>query len=317
MASKIKYLILGIDSLYIDTMLMKKYMLALSFLCLNSCQINLVPQQGVGLKAFQTQNDWYQDLSPELQAYYAPAQGKTGLDLFEALATQSNQAQVLDYGDAMAFLYQVAERVPQGKSSLLRAAYSNILITGDGPSGHKYQEEGDANRDGKKGDAINCEHTWPQSFFNKQGAMRSDLHHLFPTLSTPNSKRGNNPFGEASQGHITYATQSGSKLASLNNGTAVFEPDNTQKGNTARAILYFYLRYHQQNIRSADYRADFFIPRLDLFKAWSLQDPVDAHELRRHQLIAQRQGNRNPFIDIPNLIDLIGIDTLTQLEAHS
>lgn len=267
---------------------------------------------------FQRQaTDWYARLGPELQAYYAPAQGKQGLELFLALSEVVNRAQVLDYGDAMAFLYTAAEQRQQGKQSSVRAAYSELWIVGDGPRGHKYKEIGDANGDGKKGDAINCEHTWPQSFFNKTGAMRSDLHHLFPTLSTPNSKRGTLPFGLAREGRVSYATESGSQVITRSNGSAVFEPASSQKGNTARALLYFYLRYHGGAIRGGTYRSeDFLLGRLAQFQAWHQQDPVDAQEQRRHQLIAQRQGNRNPFVDIPNLLELIGFDSFERIEAR-
>lgn len=262
-------------------------------------------------------SDWYQRLSPELQRYYAPAQGKQGQELFLALSQIVNQAQVLDYGTATAYLYTVAERVQQGNVSYVRDAYSDLLIAGDGPSGHKYQEVGDANKDGKKGDAINCEHTWPQSFFNKEGAMRTDLHHLYPTLSTPNSQRGSLPFGLASEGKITYSTSSGSRLITRPNRTPVFEPGNAQKGNSVRALLYFYLRYHGQSIRNGEYQVgDFFLNRLAQFQAWHALDPIDAREQARNQLIAQRQGNRNPFIDIPDLLSLIGPDTLQQLEKR-
>lgn len=263
--------------------------------------------------------DWYARLSPELQAYYAPARGKQGLELLWALQQRVSQAEVLDYGEAMAYLYTVAESVPQGKENAVRAAYSNVLISGDGPSGHKYQERGDANGDGKKGDAINCEHTWPQAFFGKQGAMRSDLHHLFPTLSTPNSQRGSLPLGLASEGRISYATASGSYLVSRAHQQPVFEPYDGQKGNSARALLYFYLRYHDQAIRQGDYQAaDFFVARLAQFRHWDQLDPVDAREQVRQEHIFRRQGNRNPFIDIPGLIDAIGLETFAQLEqSHS
>lgn len=260
-------------------------------------------------------SDWYQRLSPELQRYYAPAQGKQGQELFLALSQIINQAKALDYVEATSYLYTVVEHVQQGKASFIRDAYSNILVPGDGPSGHKYQEVGDANGDGKKGDAINCEHTWPQSFFNKEGAMRTDLHHLFATLSTPNSQRGSQPLGLASEGKIIYSTASGSRLVARPNGTPVFEPSNLQKGNSARALLYFYLRYHAQSIRNSEYQAgDFLLNRLGQFQAWIKADPIDAQEQNRNQLIFQRQGNRNPFIDIPELFELIGAETFAQIE---
>ena len=43
--------------------------------------------------------------------------------------------------------------------------------------------------------------------------------------------------------------------------------------------------------------------------AWAAQDPVDPQEAKRHNQVAQKQGNRNPFVDIPNLAQLIGEDT--------
>lgn len=265
----------------------------------------------------QAATDWYQKLSPELQRYYAPAQGKQGRELFLALSRIVSQAQVLDYLEATTYLYTVAEHVQQGNTSYIRDAYSNILVAGDGPSGHKYKEIGDANGDGKKGDAINCEHTWPQSFFNKQGAMRTDLHHLYATLSTPNSQRGSLPLGLASEGRVTYSTASGSRLVARPNRVPVFEPSNPQKGNSARALFYFYLRYHNQSIRNAEYQAhDFFLSRLSQFEAWMQLDPIDQQEQNRNQLIAQRQGNRNPFVDIPGLLELIGLDTLSQIEQQ-
>jgi endonuclease I len=292
--------------------------LPLAFLM--ACQagpISGLPPVQPQLQAQARQSNWYQRLSPELQRYYAPAQGKQGQALLQALHQLVNQAQVLDYGTATAYLYTVADRVQQGQTTFVRDAYSNLLIAGDGPSGHKYKEIGDANGDGKKGDSINCEHTWPQSFFDKQGAMRTDMHHLFPTLSTPNSQRGSHPFGLANEGKVTYATHSGSRLVQRPDRRYVFEPHAGQKGNSARALLYFFLRYHAQPITQNDYPgADFFSARLPLFQSWMQQDPVDTQEQQRHQLIAQRQGNRNPFIDIPGLLELIGPETLQQIERH-
>ena len=40
-------------------------------------------------------------------------------------------------------------------------------------------------------------------------------------------------------------------------------------------------------------------------KEWHRNDPVDADEIRRNNIIHEVQGNRNPFIDMPNLVDSI------------
>lgn len=262
-------------------------------------------------------SNWHSRLDPVRQAYYAPVKDLQGRALFEGLSQLVSQAQSLNYGDATAFLYTEADSRQMGKTSQIRAAYSGVWITGDGPSGHKYKEDGDTNEDGKNGDSINCEHTWPQGFFDKQEPMRSDMHHLVPTLLTPNTRRSHYPLdNKPADGQLTYATGSGSHLFKTRQSATgyVFEPGNDQKGNSARALLYFYLRYSRQNIRQNDYRPDFFVPRLNTYRQWMLQDAVDPFEAERHEKIARKQGNRNPFVDIPELIDLIGVATFTQLE---
>ena len=48
----------------------------------------------------------------------------------------------------------------------------------------------------QKGNAeLNCEHTVPQSYFNKQEPMRSDLHHLYSCDFQDNSRRGATKYG--------------------------------------------------------------------------------------------------------------------------
>ena len=70
-----------------------------------------------------------------------------------------------------------------------------------------------------------------------------------------------------------------------------FEPMDVHKGNVARSILYFSIRYKMP----IDNLQETFL------KFWNLLDPVDAAEKARHEGIAKVQGNRNPFIDRPEL----------------
>ncbi len=300
---------------------------------------------------FQARNanvNWHAQLPADLQNYYASAKGLTGRELFMALHNIVSRAKQLDYGPGKSFLYAVADNHKQGNQSGVTAVYSDLFVPGSGGSGGRYREQGDQNKDRKSGDFINCEHTWPQSFFSKREPMRSDLHHLYPTLSVPNNRRGHHPFGMGSEGKVVYSTSSGSKLAlrgralsfssaeisqlnalgaqseqseednfsALGKGEAVFEPSNNQKGNTARATLYFYLRFYNRNIRQGDYDAsDYLLRRLPMFAEWSAKvDPVDEAERRRNSVIAERQGNRNPFVDIPDLVNLIGFDTFREIE---
>ncbi|CAN5534747.1 hypothetical protein BH10BDE1_BH10BDE1_18140 [soil metagenome] len=146
--------------------------------------------------------------------------------------------------------------------------------------------------------ALNTEHTWPQSRFS--GAMgkdtqKSDLHHLYPTDSEMNGVRGNHKFGEVS------VPGKALKCASVKIGTAtgggeeIFEPPTSHKGNVARSLFYFSIRYKI----AIDPKEEAFL------KAWNRLDPVDQAERDRNEAILKIQGDRNPFVDYPELADEI------------
>lgn len=144
-------------------------------------------------------------------------------------------------------------------------------------------------RAGANTNSFNCEHTFPQGFFNSNEPMRSDIHHLFPTDVTANSRRGNDPFGLVSNASWT---QGGSK-----SGGGKFEPRNAQKGATARAMMYFVLRYQ-------DY-SNHFSNQESILRQWHEQFPPTAGEKARNSAIYALQNNRNPFVDYPQFIERI------------
>jgi hypothetical protein len=144
---------------------------------------------------------------------------------------------------------------------------------------------------------INCEHTWPQSRFNgrqSRSAQKSDLHHLFPTKSVANSTRGNILFGEVNGESVSNCAASLRGNDIYENHDA-FEPPKSHKGNVARALFYFAVRY-KINIPDDE--------EVHL-RRWHRLDPVDSDEIARHERIYELQGNRNPFIDDVDLIDSI------------
>ena len=145
---------------------------------------------------------------------------------------------------------------------------------------------------------FNCEHVVPQSWFEKAEPMRGDLHHLFACESRCNSFRGNTPFVEFSDFPDTPPPVGISPLDAVrdNCGKSVsggFEPAHG-KGAAARAAFYFRLRY-PEHISDAEMPAD----RWAMLVTWHEQDPVTIWEQHRNAAIADRQGNRNPFIDHP------------------
>ena len=74
-----------------------------------------------------------------------------------------------------------------------------------------------------------------------------------------------------------------------------FEPPANHKGNVARALFYFSLRY---DLRIKPYEEM-------VLRQWNILDPVDSEEVRRNTLIEKIQGNRNPFVDDSELVNLI------------
>ncbi len=140
---------------------------------------------------------------------------------------------------------------------------------------------------------INCEHTWPQSRFSRRfqkGTQKSDLHHLYPTDSRANSSRGNHEFADVNGDELTDCE--GSYVGTEKARGYKFEPPAEHKGNVARALFYFSIRYKLRI--SSDEEEN--------LRRWHAQDPVDAQELERNNVIHQVQGNRNPFIDYPELV---------------
>lgn len=145
---------------------------------------------------------------------------------------------------------------------------------------------------------INVEHTWPQSRFNgrfSDDVQKSDLHHLFPTDSEINAIRGNNLFGEVTK-DLTELKCPESRFGLGSAGSdEVFEPPREHRGNVARALFYFSTRYDL----AIDEREE------TVLRKWNQEDPVDGDEITRNNEIFKVQGNRNPFIDFPELTDNI------------
>jgi endonuclease G len=144
----------------------------------------------------------------------------------------------------------------------------------------------------------NCEHVVPQSWFGKKEPMRGDLHHLFACESRCNSFRGNTPYTEFAD--FPAAPSAGPGVSVVRNDCGKSESNGFEpahgKGAASRAVFYFLLRYPgvvdpQEMARE----------RRTLLLTWHRDEPVDEWERHRNAAIFERQGNRNPFIDHPDL----------------
>jgi deoxyribonuclease I len=216
-----------------------------------------------------------------------------GWELFQALHFRTGDGfKFHEYLEAKRYLYEVVDQ--QGGEVL--TIYSAIFGK---KKGRRYLEPGDQNQDGTPYDFVNCEHLWPQSFFKKKLPMVSDLHHLYPSFSKPNHTRGHFPFGPVQ--NPSYRTVAGSQF-----GGSTFEPHDEAKGNVARALLYFIIRYHNDPIFHNADRDRFWNERINQYFEWHKNDPPDNWEKARNDRIERYQGNRNPFIDHPQFVEQIG-----------
>lgn len=157
-------------------------------------------------------------------------------------------------------------------------------------------------------DNWNREHSWPSShgFGNSSEIAYTDIHHLRPSDISVNGTRGNKDF-DVSDNAIDEAP--GSRVDDDS-----FEPRDQMKGDVARMMLYMDTRYEGE--QGEDTPDLFLVDRLTdttenalgklcVLLAWNDADPIDETELTRHNRIYQYQGNRNPYVDNPQWINLV------------
>ena len=171
------------------------------------------------------------------------------------------------------------------------------------------------------GDCINREHSVPKSWWGggKQ-AQYSDIFNIVPTDGYVNNQRSNYPYGVCEGGIRLTKGQyvaKGRKGASTHAGYSgvVFEPDDEYKGDFARA--YFYLAACYNNVISNWTQSGgnvffagnsypvFTTYAINLLMEWHRLDPVSEKETTRNCYAHSWQGNRNPFIDHPELAEHI------------
>lgn len=221
-------------------------------------------------------------------------------------------------------LYQIINEHHQIGYANLYNAYLSTDLRDDGTiwdmySSQHYSPSQHTGNYSKEGDMYNREHTIPQSIFNEQEPLKSDIFHVYPTDGYINNIRSNYPHAEV--GSITNTckgcnpSSNGSKMGpSKTTGVSgnVFEPIDEYKGDFARTYFYFVTCYQNKMSSFKDYAvfSKNSYPSLskwaiDLYKKWSSDDPVSEKEIERNEAAYKIQKNRNPFIDFPGIEDLI------------
>lgn len=227
--------------------------------------------------------------------YYESTSGLTGVPLLQALNDIIDNQRFLGYTMARDSLYAVVDD-PDGDDIIVD------LYTGRAATVSTRQTAAAAN--------FNAEHTWPRS----RGAdttvfAGTDLHALFAADETANSVRLNHPFGVVT-GNVSWTSPpiagstERSRLGTDALGRTVFEPRDSKKGDVARAILYFYVRYYFDAPPGFSL-ANFNIEESTLIQ-WAQQDAPDGFERARNNVVYRVQGTRNPFVDRPQFVQAVG-----------
>ena len=170
----------------------------------------------------------------------------------------------------------------------------------------------------------------------------SDIFHIYPASYGMNSRHGNRPYGEVLKADYTSAnnTKYGTPVSTISVAntvagpyiegqitlkTNVLEPADEYKGDFARSCFGTMVKWagewafnKNENgcvIFDATIDADthygpennygFTDYGLALMLKWHRQDPVSQKEVDRNNGIQLTQGNRNPFIDYPYLVEYI------------
>ena len=136
----------------------------------------------------------------------------------------------------------------------------------------------------------NREHVFPQSKLGVDTSNTSrhegaDYHNLKPAHPSENSSRGNKYFDNTT-------------------ASASYAPPNVVKGDIARILFYMVTMYPHLSLVDVT-SGDPALHQMGQFSRlvqWHLEDPVDAFEARRNEVIYGYQGNRNPYIDHEELV---------------
>lgn len=219
-------------------------------------------------------------------SYYSGVNfSKTGNALKSDLATliSSTHTKTISYSELQT-LMKTSDVDPQNPANLL-------LIYGS-------QSSGTHQRSRPIGGSWNREHVYAKSKGTPNlgtSGPGADGHHLRPADNTLNSTRGSLSFDDGT-GATAYKTSRGGWF-----------PGDEWKGDVARILMYMYVRYNSRclplniTMNPSTYSSDF----PDILLKWNIEDPVSDFEKQRNNVVAQTQGNRNPFIDNAYLATVI------------
>ena len=269
-----------------------------NFILLNNNQIVRVNDNDFNVADYGTPIDpTYTNVSSSFpENYYSNLNGLAGEDLIIALQLIISNPEIVrahSYSDIKEILKD-ADVNPENSNQVwlvyTEQARSKIDFQTTSSSVGKWNREhtfprsrGGFNNISADSYADGIDEYWQTSIDSLRHA-NSDAHGLRASDGPENSSRGNKHYGD-------YNGPSGNL--------------NSFKGDVARSVLFLSLRYNGLDIVNGFPETTGQLGDLETILAWNNLDPVDDFEKNRNNVIYNWQNNRNPLIDLPEIVNYI------------
>lgn len=237
--------------------------------------------------------------------YYSSASGKKKAELKAALHSLMQPKTVLSYGSGSGSTWSGFYKTDRKSDNTVIDRYSNET--------HTFSNTTSAVS------GMNIEHSFPKSWWGgTSNNAYKDLFNLMPSESSINSSKSNYAMGVVTNASVDNGCTKVGKGTAGTTTTNLWEPADKWKGDFARGYMYMATCYSNltwtttpalQQLEKDDW------PTLQewtykLLLKWSREDPVDDIEKARNEAVYQIQGNRNPYVDYPNLCEYVWGDSI-------
>lgn len=152
----------------------------------------------------------------------------------------------------------------------------------------------------------NREHTFPRSrggFFSIEADDEADGIDVYWNTNADSLRHAN------SDAHALRAADGGENSARGNLHYGQYTgPDGNLgsfKGDVARSVLYMDVRYNGLKVVNGFPEITGQMGDLATLLEWHRNDPPDDYEMNRNNVVYKWQKNRNPFIDLPELVEYL------------
>ncbi len=231
------------------------------------------------------------------QGYYNELDGKKGAELKRAVYNAIKNHKEISYGDKTWNAFKTFEVKPDGTWWDIYSNEKRYASSGHG--------------------GMNIEHAVANSWWGgTKNSAYKDINHLYPSDSNANSRKSNYPLGETDNPTWTNGVTIIGKPKNGHGGQGgyIYEPADEYKGDNARTYFYMAARYPDITWKTDASWGIMFTkedyPTLcswgqELLLRWNSTDVVSQKEIDRNEGVYREQGNRNPFIDFPDLAEYI------------